>query len=176
MIPEVQANVDEQPPIEQAELPTPPPPGAREEPRREEPLLATPPAPPRNTTRTRRRQTPSGRRWALSLGLVVLGSLTWFIFGWGMAWGAPPIVVLSALVPAVTCLIAGWLLRSWWGGIATAVVYVAASAVMWYWFVAGPMSFLTVEFALAVVLPAVVMAAIGTAIGMYRFRRAGSST
>ena len=78
------------------------------------------------------------------------------------------VVAAAAALPAVMCLVAGWLLRSWWGLVASAVVYVAASAYMWFAFVTNfP---LPVEFVWYVVLPAVVMSAIGTAIGKYRAR------
>ncbi len=105
--------------------------------------------------------------------MTVLGALSWFFFIWGVASGNTLIAILSAAVPAVTCLVAGWLLRSWWGLVAAALVYTVVSAPLWTLFGGGGpagMSFLTFAFALCIVLPAVVMAAIGTAIGMYRAR------
>jgi hypothetical protein len=71
---------------------------------------------------------------------------------------------LVAAVPALTCLVAGWLLRSWSGMIVAALVYVAASALMWMLAAVGDL--VTAEFALYVVLPAVVLSAIGTFIGI----------
>lgn len=116
---------------------------------------------------------PSGGRWALSLSLPVLGGLSWFLFGWGVAWGNALIATLAAIVPAVTCLVAAWLLRLWWGLAAVAVVYVAVSALMWGLAIVGVgdvQAWIT-SFPLYVVLPGVVMAAIGTFIGRYRFGR-----
>lgn len=55
---------------------------------------------------------PPGVRWALAIGLTVIGGLSWFVFGWGLAYGSVPIAALAALVPAATCLAAGWL-RPW---------------------------------------------------------------
>ncbi len=113
---------------------------------------------------------PTARQWLLGLGLTVLGGLAWFIAGFGVAGGGV-LAVLVAIVPALTCLAAGWLLGSWWGFIASAAVYVVASAGMWVLAVGGGpagMAFLTVGFILYVVVPGVVLAAIGTALGMYR--------
>ncbi len=113
-------------------------------------------------------------QWLLGLGLTVLGGLAWFIAGFGIGGGGI-VAVLVAIVPALMCLAAAWLLGSWWGFIASAAVYVAASAGMWILAAVGEgaagIAFLSAEFALYVVLPAVVLAAIGTAIGMYRGRR-----
>lgn len=138
-----------------------------------EPPPAQAPTPPQGGTVVHRQRMPSGGRWVLSLGLTVLGGISWFLFGWGVAWGSPLVAVVSAAVPALTCLVAGWLLRSWWGLVAAVVVYVAVSALMWVLIGGGGpggMAFLTIGFALYVVLAGVVMAAIGTAIGMYRAR------
>lgn len=119
---------------------------------------------------------PTGGQWFLALGLTLLGGLSWFIFGWGLVGGLSLIAVLAAVLPAVTCLVAGWLLRSWWGAAAAAGVYVVVSALLWFLAIVGmgDVQAWTVGFPLYVVLPAVVMAAIGTAIGMYGdARRAG---
>ena len=122
---------------------------------------------------------PPGVRWALGLGLVVLGGLSWLIFCWSLVHGQPQKVVLSAFLlaflPALTCLAAGSLLRSWSGLVVAPVVYVVVSALLWVPLVGGGpagLTFLTIDFALYVVVPAVIMSALGTAIGMYRDRRA----
>ncbi len=159
----------ERPPVE--ELPAP---VAGERASRQEATPATvpsaaPPIPPRHPLTARRRQMPPGGRWALGIGLVVLGAFSWYVLGFGVAY-APNMfyAMLVAALPAVTCLVAGWLLRSWWGLVAAAVVYVAVGVPIWVLFVSNfP---LPVEFVWYVVLPAVVMSAIGTAIGMYRAR------
>lgn len=113
----------------------------------------------------------------LGLSLATLGGLSWFIFCWSIVHGQPQVIILSAVLlaflPALTCLAAGWLVRSWWGLIAVPAVYVAISAVMWVLLVGGgpaDLTFLTADFALYIVVPAVVMAAIGTLIGMFRAR------
>lgn len=120
---------------------------------------------------------PPGVRWALAIGLTVIGGLSWFVFGWGVASGSFLGILLAAIVPSVTCLAAGWLLRSWWGMAASVVAYVAVSAVMWYWAIvgAGDIQPWTFQFPLVVVLPGAIMGAIGTAIGMYRAGRGGQS-
>lgn len=76
-------------------------------------------------------------------------------------FGIPYAVLLAA-----TCLLAGWLLRSWVGFVAAPLVYVGI-AILPYQQLFGSGSGWTGEFALYIVLPAVVMSAIGTAIGMY---------
>lgn len=116
-------------------------------------------------------QRPTLGRWLLALGLTVVGGLSWFIFGWGLVGGPSLLAVLASILPALTCLAAGWLLRSWWGAIAAAGVYVVVSAVMWVFIGAG--GWMSVEFLLYAVLPAVVLASIGTAIAMYSDARAG---
>ena len=114
-------------------------------------------------------------RWALAIGLTVLGGLSWFPIGFGVAASGSNILLqmLVGAIPALTCLAAGWLLRSWVGLVVAAVVYIAVSAVAWVLFVGGGpsgMAFWTTEFAVAAVLPGVVMSAVGAAIGMYRVR------
>lgn len=87
-------------------------------------------------------------------------------------------MILYAVVLSATCLFAGWLLRSWWGLVVVPVVYagVAALASMLPWFGGGTDGSGWIGgFALYIVLPAVVMSAIGTAIGMYQARRVGPS-
>ena len=124
----------------------------------------------------RRRGMPPAGRWALGLGLVVIGGLSWFIVGWGLVFAVNQGLtltgilasVLVAVVPAVTCLVAGWLMRSWWGMVAAIVVYAAVSALLWMLAIvgAGDTQAWLVVFPLYVVLPGVVMAAIGAIIGM----------
>lgn len=159
--------------------------------RREEVPPAAPPVPPRGPTAEQQRQTPSAGRWALGIALVVLGGLSWYLYGFVVAaFGfrlsegqdffttlvAVVVAMLVAAVPALTCMASGWLLRSWWGLIATAVVYIAVSALLWVLAIGGGpggMAFWTIEFALYVVVPAVVISAIGTNIGMYNARHGG---
>lgn len=127
----------------------------------------------------------------MGIALVVLGGLSWYLYGFVVAaFGfrlsegqdffttlvAVVVAMLVAAVPALTCMASGWLLRSWWGLIATAVVYIAVSALLWVLAIGGGpggMAFWTIEFALYVVVPAVVMSAIGTNIGMYNARHGG---
>src|SRR5512146_1431386 len=93
---------------------------------------------------------PTRGQWLLALGLTMVGGLSWFIFGWGLAGGLSLIAVVAAIVPAVTCLVAAWLLRTWMGAAAAAGVYVVVSAVMWVLAVGGGpggMAFLTGNFA-----------------------------
>ncbi|MGE5333777.1 MAG: hypothetical protein ACM3N4_03680, partial [Nitrososphaerota archaeon] len=80
--------------------------------------------------------------------------------------------ILVGAVPALACLAAGWLLRSWWGLAATVIVYLAASALLWFFAIVGvgDVQAWLVAFPLYAVLPAVVMSAIGTAIGIARAR------
>ena len=81
----------------------------------------------------------------------------------------------AAILLAVPCFMAGWLLRSWWGAVAAPVIYSATATG-----VAGLMASVgggggTISaFAVVIyiVLPAVVMSAIGTAIGVFRANRA----
>lgn len=138
------------------------------------PPTTPPPAPPRGPTAERLRQTPSAGRWAWAIALAILGGLSWFVFGWGLVAAGSNIFfgILVGAVPALTCLAAGWLLRSWWGLAATVIVYLAVSALLWVFAIvgAGDVQAWLVAFPLYAVLPAVVMSAIGTAIGMARAR------
>ena len=102
-------------------------------------------------------------RWALGIGIPLIGALSWVIWGFAVAaWGP-----LVGIIPALTCLVAAWLLRSWVGLIVAAVVYVGAGAIMWVLAVSGG---LNLEYVWAIVLPGIAMAAIGTAISMYQAR------
>ena len=131
---------------------------------------ATPPAPPSYPPPAPRRQGPSGWRWALGIGLVVIGALSWFIVGWGLVFAGSNAAVAMAVgaIPALTCLAAGWLLQSWTGAVVTEVVYLAVSALMWMLFIVGvgDTQAWAVAFPLYAALPAVVLGAVGTAIGM----------
>jgi len=120
-------------------------------------------------------RSPGGGRWALSLSLPILGGLSWFLFGWGIAGGNLLIGAVAAILPAVTCLVAAWLLRSWWGLVAIVVVYAGVSALIWGLFIVGPgdAQAWTVTYPLAVVLPGLVMAAIGAFIGRSSAGRGG---
>lgn len=84
---------------------------------------------------------------------------------WGFAiaaWGP-----LAGIVPALTCLAAAWLLRSWVGLVVTSVVYVVIGGIMWVLAVSDS---LNLNYVWAIVLPGVVLAALGTALGMYLSR------
>lgn len=85
--------------------------------------------------------------------------------------------IFYAVVLAASCLLAGWLLRSWWGLVVAPVAYagvaILATLVLPWFGGGGDWGVWPVGFALYIVLPAIVMSAIGTAIGMYRDRRAG---
>ncbi len=105
----------------------------------------------------------SGWHWALGIGLPVLGALSLVVWGFAIAaWGP-----LAGIVPALTCLVAAWLLRSWVGLAVVSVVYVGAGALMWILTGGGDIN---ANFMWAIVLPGVVMAVIGTTIGMSRAR------
>lgn len=82
--------------------------------------------------------------------------------------------ILFASVLAGTCLLAGWLLHSWWGLVVAPVVYVGVAVLtsqlfggVYNW------SIWLVGFALYIVLPAVGMSAIGTIIGMHSVEGGG---
>lgn len=147
---------------------------------REEPPLGTPPTipptmastPSRGTLAARRQEVPPPERWqlVLGLGLAVLGGLSWLFFGFGIVNGNMLVIFLAAL-PALTCLAGGWLSRSWRGLVAVPLVYIIVSAPLWYALSIGAPA-TTPDFALYVVLPAVVMSIIGTAVGRSRARRA----
>ena len=102
-------------------------------------------------------------RWALGIGLPLLGALSWVIWGFAVAaWGP-----LVGVIPALTCLVAAWLLRSWTGLLVASVVYIGAGAVMWILAVSGS---LNIEYVWAIALPGVVLAALGAAISLYHAR------
>ena len=78
--------------------------------------------------------------------------------------------ILYAAVLAVTCLLAGWVLRSWWAVLVAPIVYAGVSVLESLAFGGlGDWSiWTTAGFGLYIVLPALVMSAIGAAIGRYR--------
>jgi hypothetical protein len=80
--------------------------------------------------------------------------------------------ILYVVVLTLTCLLAGWLLRSWEGHVAAAVVYVGVAALILLALSGGSLGNI-VGFLLYIAVPAVVMSAIGTAIGMSRAPEAG---
>ncbi len=116
-------------------------------------------------------------RWIAALGPVVAAGYLVTPFHNLYGIDVTPVLIilpifLYATVLAATCLLAGWLLRSWWGLVVVPVVYVAVALGRLTSFGGGVSDWPTtiVMFVLVIVLPAVVMSAIGTAIGMYRAR------
>lgn len=182
MIPEDHTTKDVRPSNEEVE-PPPSLPTAMTAAQREAPSLGTPPTTPPRMAPTlpggapvaRKQELAPVERWQVGLGLslVVLGGLSWLFLGYGVRNGNM-LVLLLAAVPALTCLAAGWLMRSWWGLVAAALVYMVVSAPLWYGLSIGAPA-TTADFALYVVLPAVVMSAIGTVIGRSRAKRADQS-
>jgi len=82
--------------------------------------------------------------------------------------------IFYAFVLAATCALASWLLRSSWGFVVAPAVYVCIAATTMC--LVGGMSgssVFTVGFALYIVLPAMAMSAVGTAIGISPTERAG---
>ena len=80
--------------------------------------------------------------------------------------------ILSAIVLAATCLLAGWVLRSWWAVLVAPIVY-AGVAVLETLALGGLGDWslrMAAGYGLYIVLPALVMSAIGAAIGRYRAR------
>lgn len=115
------------------------------------------------------------RPWIPAIALVIA---TGYAAGMtGVAYTGRPYIlvgVLNAFVLAATCLMAGWLLRSWWGLVAATVVYAGVAALMAYRFGNGGVGLipvLTAGFVFYIILPAVVMSAIGAAIGMFGDQR-----
>ncbi len=85
--------------------------------------------------------------------------------------------LLVALALSTTCLLAGWLLRSWWGAVAATLMYTGPILLLAQFGGYGVSEFLsgwlTLRFTLYILLPAVVMSVIGAAIGMRGARRGG---
>lgn len=185
MTPEVYTNPDGHHPPGQGGPPAEPTPDPTIEARQEEQPLAAPPVPPpafapiapRVVIATSQHEVSPAERWRIGLGLgsAAIGGLSWIFFGYGIRNGNLLLFVL-ALLPALWCLAAGWLLRSWWGFVLAPVVYAGVTFLTSIGFggLGGiDWAFWTRGFALYIVLPAVVMSAIGTSIGMYRARRGG---
>lgn len=82
--------------------------------------------------------------------------------------------MLYAIALASTCLLAGWVIRSWWGALASVVVYSAIAIGVASVTGPGGSSLPLTGYALYILLPAVVMSALGMGIGMARARKARS--
>lgn len=81
--------------------------------------------------------------------------------------------VAFAIALSLTCLLAGWLLRSWLGFLVTVIAYAGATALILSGTSGGgTIIFVSLGFALYILLPGVVMSALGTFLGMLRARRA----
>ncbi len=81
--------------------------------------------------------------------------------------------IAYAIALSLTCLLAGWLLRSWLGFLIAVIVYVAAaSLILTSSGGGGTLLFASLGVWLYIVLPAAVMSAVGTLIGMWRARGA----
>jgi hypothetical protein len=70
---------------------------------------AAPPAPPSRPLEAQQRLGPSRWRWALGIGLVIVGGLSWFILGFGLVFAGSNVAMAMAVgaIPALTCLAAG---------------------------------------------------------------------
>lgn len=79
--------------------------------------------------------------------------------------------IAYAIALATTCFLAGWTLRSVWGGVVAIVVYLGV-AFLASVSLGGGGAAMTLVYGLLlyILLPAVVMSAIGTGIGMFRAR------
>ncbi len=124
-------------------------------------------------------------RWIAALGPASVGGFFAAIaaadytpFGvWSLRDLGGRIFVLAL---AATCMLAGWLLRSWWGLVVVPLVYVGAAyagiAALAADTLGGSVDFSAVftrEFALYIVPAAVAMSVIGTAIGVFTARHGG---
>lgn len=115
--------------------------------------------------------------WIVAIGPALVGAfLAGIAYGVGITSG-DVLRILLLIALALTCLVGAWVARSWVGFIVVPLAYlVNATLVVMIWSAmgaAGPGSNLfqgivQIEYVLYLVLPAVVMSAIGTAIGMYR--------
>ena len=123
-------------------------------------------------------------RWITALSLVIaggfltqpLGNMPGMLGMQAMPGDVLGILpgIIYAIVLAATCLLAGWLLRSRWGSVVAPIVYASVAALVSQSIGgASDWPIWPVGFVLYIVLPAVVMSAIGTAIGMYSARRIG---
>jgi len=117
-------------------------------------------------------------RWISALSLAITGGFVTLLFNSnipGLITQTGSVleyltVILFAFVFAVTCLLAGWLLRSWWGCVVVSIAYVCGSALLIMNFARVSFSIMVVWFVLYSILPAVVMSVIGTVIGKHRDR------
>ncbi len=80
--------------------------------------------------------------------------------------------IAFAIALSLTCLLAGWLLRSWLGFLIAVIVYVAAASLILTTSSGGDSTLLFASPGvwLYIVLPAAVMSAVGTLLGMWRAR------
>ncbi|HEX8994627.1 MAG TPA: hypothetical protein VF812_01210 [Ktedonobacterales bacterium] len=122
-------------------------------------------------------------RWVAALGMVFAGGFFTFylsnmpgLIGMRMdSVDVPALLpgIVYAIVLSATCLLAAWLLRSWRESVVVALAYMLVAAAVMMQFGGGSSGFPIAGFLLYIVLPAVVMTAIGAAIRMYRSGRAG---
>lgn len=81
--------------------------------------------------------------------------------------------IAYAIALSLACLLAGWLLRSWLGFLITVIVYVAAATLIFTSGMGGGiLLFASLGVWLYIVLPAAVMSAVGTLLGIWRAGRA----
>ncbi len=118
-------------------------------------------------------------RWISGLSLVIAGEyliqfqgqLPGLILHEGPVLDYLPAFPFAVMI-AVTCLLAGWLLRSWWGCVVVSIVYIGGAALGLLPYIGFSfLSTLVVGSVLFIVLPAVAMSIIGTVIGKQRARR-----
>lgn len=110
------------------------------------------------------RSSPS--QWALALSLPSAGGFFAGLYYFSASTSLFDATVV--LLASVTCLLAGFVLRSWLKLLVAPVAYLALTTfVSLYWVGAD----FGLDFALFVALPAVLMSALGTALGMYASRR-----
>lgn len=114
--------------------------------------------------------------WIVAIGPALVGA---FLAGIGYVVGAVSAGVLGVMLMiafALTCLVGAWVARSWLGFLVVPLAYLVNATLVVMILNAmggGPGSALfrgigQIEYVLYLVLPAVAMSAIGTAIGMYR--------
>ncbi len=114
--------------------------------------------------------------WIPAIGLAVVSGYFAGLLGFGglQDFVLPNgLVLLSPMLISLACLLSSWLLRSWWGLIAVPAAYVAFAALTNGYFMTGQLGLDFGLFGIFIVLPAVVMSIIGTAIGMYTTSRGG---
>ncbi len=114
--------------------------------------------------------------WVPAIGLAVVSGYFAGLLGFGgLGDFVLPngLVLLSPMLISLACLLSSWLLRSWWGLVAVPAVYVACAALTNGYLMTGQPGLDFGLFSIFIVLPAVAMSAIGTAIGMYTTSRGG---